>query len=174
MSRLAAWRPHWIVMLSATQSTQSRHKSDIRPDGLNLVGFLALENIVFLSSSCPFGETAKRFHSTRRYSKCPMRSGSRSMQRIARIAGSLSLALAMTLPGLALADPDRDESGNGRRRDGVVVVPIPIPVFPGHYGPPPAVRHAPRIPPGHLPPPGECRVWYPDRPAGHQPPPGRC
>jgi hypothetical protein len=30
------------------------------------------------------------------------------------------------------------------------------------------------IPKGHYPPPGECRVWYPDRPAGQQPPPGRC
>jgi hypothetical protein len=30
------------------------------------------------------------------------------------------------------------------------------------------------IPPGHLPPPGACRVWYPERPPGHQPPPGRC
>ena len=30
------------------------------------------------------------------------------------------------------------------------------------------------IPPGHLPPPGECRIWYPDRPPGHQPPPGDC
>jgi len=30
------------------------------------------------------------------------------------------------------------------------------------------------IPPGHYPPPGECRIWYPDRPPGHQPPPGRC
>lgn len=31
-----------------------------------------------------------------------------------------------------------------------------------------------RIPDGHLPPPGECRIWYPDRPAGHQPPPFKC
>lgn len=31
-----------------------------------------------------------------------------------------------------------------------------------------------RIPPGHQPPPGSCRVWYGDRPAGHQPPPGDC
>ena len=31
-----------------------------------------------------------------------------------------------------------------------------------------------RIPNGHLPPPGECRLWYPDRPAGHQPPPYKC
>jgi hypothetical protein len=30
------------------------------------------------------------------------------------------------------------------------------------------------IPPGHYPPPGECRIWFPDRPAGHQPPPGDC
>ena len=30
------------------------------------------------------------------------------------------------------------------------------------------------IPKGHYPPPGECRVWYPNRPPGHQPPPGNC
>ena len=30
------------------------------------------------------------------------------------------------------------------------------------------------IPLGHYPPPGECRVWFPDRPPGHQPPPGKC
>ena len=37
----------------------------------------------------------------------------------------------------------------------------------GHY------RHHSR-PPGHLPPPGACRVWFYDRPAGHQPPPSSC
>lgn len=30
------------------------------------------------------------------------------------------------------------------------------------------------IPPGHLPPPGECRVWFDDLPPGHQPPPTDC
>lgn len=30
------------------------------------------------------------------------------------------------------------------------------------------------IPPGHRPPPGQCRVWYPGRPPGQQPPPGDC
>jgi hypothetical protein len=25
-----------------------------------------------------------------------------------------------------------------------------------------------------MPPPGQCRVWYPGRPPGHQPPPGNC
>lgn len=30
------------------------------------------------------------------------------------------------------------------------------------------------IPPGHLPAPGECRVWYDGRPPGQQPPPTSC
>jgi hypothetical protein len=30
------------------------------------------------------------------------------------------------------------------------------------------------IPEGHKPPPGECRLWYPDRPPGQQPPPFKC
>ena len=35
-------------------------------------------------------------------------------------------------------------------------------------------RYSRRIPAGHLPPPGSCRVWFRDRPAGHQPPPMSC
>jgi len=31
-----------------------------------------------------------------------------------------------------------------------------------------------KIPKGQYPPPGQCRIWYPDKPAGHQPPPGNC
>ena len=30
------------------------------------------------------------------------------------------------------------------------------------------------IPRGHWPPPGKCRIWFPDRPPGHQPAPGKC
>jgi len=30
------------------------------------------------------------------------------------------------------------------------------------------------IPRGHRPPPGKCRIWFPDRPPGHQPAPGKC
>lgn len=30
------------------------------------------------------------------------------------------------------------------------------------------------IPPGHDPPPGQCRIWNPDRPPGLQDPPGQC
>jgi hypothetical protein len=31
-----------------------------------------------------------------------------------------------------------------------------------------------RIPPGHYPPPGQCRIWNPNRPPGLQSPPGPC
>ena len=30
------------------------------------------------------------------------------------------------------------------------------------------------VPEGHMPPPGECRIWYVDTPPGQQPPPGDC
>ena len=30
------------------------------------------------------------------------------------------------------------------------------------------------VPPGHFPPPGHCRIWYPGKPPGHQPPPFKC
>jgi hypothetical protein len=30
------------------------------------------------------------------------------------------------------------------------------------------------VPPGHMPPPGSCRIWFPGRPPGHQPAPGSC
>jgi hypothetical protein len=37
-------------------------------------------------------------------------------------------------------------------------------------------RHARsvRVPPGHYPKRGECRIWYPGVSPGHQPPPDRC
>ena len=31
-----------------------------------------------------------------------------------------------------------------------------------------------KIPKGHMPPPGKCRIWYPDLPPGQQPPAGEC
>src|SRR5918992_3357447 len=61
---------------------------------------------------------------------------------------------------------------------GVTVDPIP-PVYldtrggyPGPRGVYPSSRV--KIPPGHMPPPGSCRIWFPDRPPGQQPPPGDC
>lgn len=53
---------------------------------------------------------------------------------------------------------------------GCAVYAEPYPV----YQPAPARTAPVEIPPGHLPPPGECRIWFPDRPPGHQPPPGPC
>jgi hypothetical protein len=32
----------------------------------------------------------------------------------------------------------------------------------------------PEIPPGHMPPPGKCRIWIPGKTPGQQPPPGDC
>lgn len=32
----------------------------------------------------------------------------------------------------------------------------------------------PKIPPGHMPPPGECRIWFPGEPPAQQLPPGNC
>jgi hypothetical protein len=43
----------------------------------------------------------------------------------------------------------------------------------GPSAPPPPAGAAP-IPRGHFPPPGKCRIWYPDREPGQQPPPGEC
>ena len=47
----------------------------------------------------------------------------------------------------------------------------------GKPGPPHAVRGPVAslgIPPGHYPPPGQCRVWVPGTPPGHQPKPSPC
>ena len=100
---------------------------------------------------------------------------------------SLALAVALGVSVAAQADPWKDESGQDRTgREGrggpTLVVPVPAPVPQGHYGPPPGYPYGPppggyaepHIPQGHMPPPGECRVWFPDRSAGHQPPPCRC
>ncbi|WP_137123971.1 hypothetical protein [Roseomonas sp. HF4] len=87
---------------------------------------------------------------------------------------SLCLGLVLAVPGIAAADPWKDESGNGRRdRDarGAVFLPVPPPPRAPGWVPVPA---APRVPHGHLPPPGECRPWIPGVPAGQQPPPHRC
>jgi hypothetical protein len=58
---------------------------------------------------------------------------------------------AVTLIALAMAAGTADAQGRGRNR-----------------------ANSQGIPPGHMPPPGECRVWYDGVPPGRQPAPTNC
>ena len=66
-----------------------------------------------------------------------------------------------------------DNNSNGRYEDtrngGGILGKV---IFPQDRGNSP--RELTGIPKGHYPPPGSCRVWYPNRPAGQQPPPTSC
>ena len=76
-------------------------------------------------------------------------------------------------------DDDRDKRGRDGRYDsrnprpvgglGGVLGRVILPRA-GTAGP----RELAGVPRGQYPPPGECRVWYPNRPAGQQPPPTSC
>lgn len=83
---------------------------------------------------------------------------------------ALTALFGLSLLGTAVdADEGKDESGKGRQqqqRDDRKRHDEPSSYF--HQ------RGHARIPDGHLPPPGECRIWYPDWPAGQQPPPFKC
>jgi len=81
-----------------------------------------------------------------------------------------------TGPAVAMAPPPPPPAP-------VVVAPPPPQVVVVHQPPPvivtptPVVVVEPRrvhIPPGHYPPPGYCRLWYPGRPPGQQPSPFPC
>lgn len=93
----------------------------------------------------------------------------------------MTLACLLALGTRAFADEGKDESGKGKqrhddyrqrqeehkqRREGWKEREEHSSYFHQHG--------LTRIPNGHLPPPGECRIWYPDRPAGQQPPPFKC
>ena len=58
-----------------------------------------------------------------------------------------------------------DRENNNRGILGRVILPRN-----GTIGP----RQLAGVPKGHYPPPGSCRIWYPNRPPGHQPPPTSC
>lgn len=99
-----------------------------------------------------------------------------------------AVVLALVTAG-AHADPDKDESGKGgeryeyegdkhgeykrEERKGGRHEAGGYGGERGHYFERHGYSHL-NIPAGHYPPPGECRVWYPDQPSGHQPPPVKC
>ena len=100
-------------------------------------------------------------------------------------------ASLILMTGTAWADPWKDESGKGRDRGGYD---YDDRRGRDHYDDDDGDRRryygddrryrgdydrrhhrsAYRVPRGHLPPPGMCRVWLPHRPAGQQPAPTSC
>jgi hypothetical protein len=81
----------------------------------------------------------------------------------------IALVLIFFSSSSAIADEGKDESGKGR----------PSKEAYRQQGDNSSYFHENgydrlKIPKGHYPPPGECRIWYPERPAGQQPPPGKC
>lgn len=98
-------------------------------------------------------------------------------RRAPRLAVAALAALAL---GLAACAPSLTVDVGGSVRvtatstsGGLLTVRIP-----GHRRGPVEVQHVDgsvfRIPPGHFPPPGACRIWHPHRPPGQQPSPGAC
>ncbi len=105
-------------------------------------------------------------------------STSRPAARAAAIAALVCVALLLgaCAPGTSTIRMGLDVRVNlaPMLLDGVMVVTIPA------ARPDDGVRVQPRtgpafhIPPGHYPPPGQCRVWVPGVPPGQQSPPGAC
>lgn len=81
-----------------------------------------------------------------------------------RPASVLAPAILLALIALSGCSTHRVDDGYPRRSRDVVVV--------GRDSRAP--RSIGKIPPGHFPPPGQCRIWFPGRPPGHQPPPQSC
>ena len=93
-------------------------------------------------------------------------------------------AAAFCAAGAASADPDKNEGGKGYREHRAEKYDKDREKYQDRkdkraerlrereYDD--RAAHLGNVPKGHMPPPGECRLWYPDRPAGHQPPPTKC
>jgi hypothetical protein len=92
-------------------------------------------------------------------------------KRLVRLSMCTALVLLLVGGTTAVADPDKDESRGKehRRSEKRDRGDREARSYFHQHG----YTHL-DIPPGHLPPPGECRVWYPGKPPGHQPPPTKC
>lgn len=77
------------------------------------------------------------------------------------------VACVLVLSSSAFADDGKDESGKGNQRQEERKQRDDQTSYFQQQG-------KTRITNGQMPPPGECRIWYPNRPAGHQPPPLKC
>ncbi len=84
------------------------------------------------------------------------------------------LTLSACAPGTGVFDVRLRIDVTPVVRAGVQVVRVPPERPAGGITVRPRADQAFRIPPGHYPPPGQCRVWIPGRPPGQQPPPGAC
>ncbi|MEW6520562.1 MAG: hypothetical protein AB1461_14230 [Thermodesulfobacteriota bacterium] len=84
-----------------------------------------------------------------------------------------ALCIALTASP-AFADEGKDESGKGKEGRH-----FSEKHYQKHQGERESYFHQHgytrlNIPAGHYPPPGECRIWFPDRSPGQQPPPIKC
>lgn len=91
------------------------------------------------------------------------------------IAAAAVLVLAACAPGTQLFDVRVSFDVTPVVRSGVlVVVTVPTERPAGGITVRRSDARSFRIPPGHYPPRGQCRIWVPNRPPGQQSPPGSC
>jgi len=89
-------------------------------------------------------------------------------------AAALALVLAACAPGTGLFDARVTLDVTPVVRTGILVVTVPTQRPAGGITVQRSDGPSFRIPPGHYPPRGQCRIWVPNRPPGQQSPPGAC
>lgn len=93
---------------------------------------------------------------------------------LAALVASSALLIAACAPGTGTLDVRVSFDVTPVVRAGILVVTLPAERPAGGVTVRPRDARSFRIPPGHYPPPGQCRIWVPNRPPGQQSPPGAC